>query len=179
MSSRKGSLSDLTVIHGKYLNPTLFDGLNSLLPSAMKLQRLCFYRRVSVHGGGGIPACLAAGLWGCLLPEGVPAPRGACSRGMCGRDSPASRQLLMRTVRILLECILVKILTTGVNFTCEICNASFHLSWTTSTSCVCILRTIQLAALFTKPLGTVFRDRSPIHGLRDFSIPHLFEFFLK
>ena len=123
---------------------------------------------------GGVPAPS-----GGACSRGVPAPRGACSRGMFGGDPPASRQLLMRTVRILLECILVKILITGVNFTCEICNASFHLSWTTSTSCVCILRTIQLAALFTKPLETVFRDRSPIHGLRDFSISHLFEFFLK
>ena len=38
----------------------------------------------------------------------------------------------------------INILTTGVNFTCEICNASFHLSWTTSTSSVCILKIIQL-----------------------------------
>ena len=34
--------------------PTLW----SLLPSATKLRRLCFYRRVSVHGGGDI--CLSA-----------------------------------------------------------------------------------------------------------------------
>ena len=31
----------------------------SLLPSATKLRRLCFYRRVSVHGGGGcLPQCM-------------------------------------------------------------------------------------------------------------------------
>ena len=88
----------------------------------------------SVHGGGGgcaipaciaggIPACLAAG--GCLL-KGGSAPRGcllwgvpawgvACSggcllRGACwggGVETPESRWLLLRTVRILLECILV------------------------------------------------------------------------
>ena len=47
------------------------------LPSATKLRRLCFYKCLSVHGGGipaclagGIPACLAAGLWG---GGGIPA----------------------------------------------------------------------------------------------------------
>ena len=69
----------------------------------------------SVHRGGacswGVPApgegvwsggCL---LWGCLV-RGVPAPRGgACSGGVPGEDPP--RRLLLRAVRILLECILV------------------------------------------------------------------------
>ena len=45
----------------------------------MKLRRLCFYRRVSVHGGG---------VWsgpggGCLLLVGAPAPGGVCSGGVC------------------------------------------------------------------------------------------------
>ena len=97
------------------------------LPSATKLRRLCFYRCVSVHKGGGIPACLAGGIPACLatglrgvcsqwslvpgvpaqggLVPGVPAPGGCLLRG-CG-DPPESRQLLLRTVRILLECILV------------------------------------------------------------------------
>ena len=39
-------------------------------------------------------------------PGGVPAPGGACSGGGVWRP-PESRQLLLRTVRILLECILV------------------------------------------------------------------------
>ena len=60
------------------------------------------FLHMSVHGGGGggIPACLAAGLWGCDIPacfagfqahtkggmlrglaRGVPVPGGACSRG--------------------------------------------------------------------------------------------------
>ena len=69
---------------------------------------------------GGIPACLATGLQGCLV-WGVPGPRGACSGGPApggvptpGGSAPGgltrppnSRRLLLRTVRILLECILV------------------------------------------------------------------------
>ena len=39
------------------------------LPSATKLRRLCFHRRVSVHGG--------RGTWS----RGVPAPGGTCSGG--------------------------------------------------------------------------------------------------
>ena len=67
---------------------------------------------------GGIPACLAAG--GVCYPSmpcsrGVPAPGGvcfrggACSRGVCvwRPHPPRSRRRLLRTVRILLECILV------------------------------------------------------------------------
>ena len=53
------------------------DSKHILLPSATKLRRLCFYRRVSVHRGvsapGGAPR-------GCLL-QGVSAPGGVCSRG--------------------------------------------------------------------------------------------------
>ena len=74
---------------------------------------------------GGIPACLAAGLQGVPAPggyliRGLPALRGfACSRGCllggggaCSggggvETTPESRLLLLRTVRILLECILV------------------------------------------------------------------------
>ena len=41
-------------------------------------------------------------LWGGACSQGVTAP------GECGGDPPASRRLLMRTVRILLECILVE-----------------------------------------------------------------------
>ena len=73
-----------------------------------------------VSGGGGIQACLAASLQGglllpgvascgevCLL-RGVPAPKCVCvCVCVCGGDPlPASRWLLLRTVRILLECIL-------------------------------------------------------------------------
>ena len=80
----------------------------------------------SVHGGGGaipafiaggIPACLSAGdvvsqhalqvvsqhalqKRGCLL-------QGVCSRGMWRPPAPESRRLLLRMVRILLECILI------------------------------------------------------------------------
>ena len=47
--------------------------LKSLLPSAIKLRRLCFYRRVSVHRGG------------CLLAPGVCVYSGGCLlQGGCG-----------------------------------------------------------------------------------------------
>ena len=58
--------------------------------------RLCFYRRVSVHGGGG-------GLPQCMLGYHIPrkqTPQGA-------DPPPRERQPLLRTIRILLECILV------------------------------------------------------------------------
>ena len=73
----------------------------------------------SVHGvGGGIPACIAGGIPACLAgfqahtpggswgvwPGGLLSEGGTCSRG-CG-DAPSWR-LLLRAVRILLECILV------------------------------------------------------------------------
>ena len=81
----------------------------------------------SIHGGGGVLsqhalqvvsqyALQQGGIcsWGVcsqggLLWEGsAPGGGGACSRG-CG-DPPESRRLLLRTVRILLECILVSTL---------------------------------------------------------------------
>ena len=84
-----------------YTTPNVFNVLLAhflcLLPSATKLRMLCFYRCVSVHRGGAIPACfvgcipacLAAGLQGGIQAhtqggslggsvqrgEGVPAPR--------------------------------------------------------------------------------------------------------
>ena len=75
------------------------------LPSATKLRRLCFYTCLwfcSQGGGCYIPACLAAGGsapgWGLLR----------------GADPPQSRRLLLRTVRMLLECILVPHIIVGV-----------------------------------------------------------------
>ena len=66
-----------------------------------------WYPSMPCSRGCAIPACLAAG--GCLVPGG------ACSQGVpvLGVRSqgvwrpPRSRRLLLRTVRILLECILV------------------------------------------------------------------------
>ena len=107
------------------------------LPSATKLRRLCFYRHLSVHRGVGVPGpggCLLRGVSaprGCLLPGGVSAPRGClllggvsapggqclllggvCSQGVSHHalrqtPPPRERRLLLRTVRVLLECILV------------------------------------------------------------------------
>ena len=73
------------------------------LPSATKLRRLCFYTCLSVHRGG-LPQCMLG-----YPPEQAP-PR---SRNPPEETSPReqtpppSRRLLLRTVRILLECILV------------------------------------------------------------------------
>ena len=50
--------------------------------------------------GGG--AC-----FGGACSRGVPAPGGCLLPGMCGDPPPESGRLLLRTVRILLECILV------------------------------------------------------------------------
>ena len=53
------------------------------LPSATKLRRLCFHRRVSVHREGGDVWSGGAWSWrGCVPgPEGCLLPGGACSRG--------------------------------------------------------------------------------------------------
>ena len=72
-----------------------------------------------VSGGGDIPACIAGGIAACLaagLPGGVccrgallgGSPPGGLFPGGCLVETPP-RQLLLRAVRILLECILVSI----------------------------------------------------------------------
>ena len=71
------------------------------------------YDSVHVGGGGGgaIPACIAGGIQHALhrggsVPGGVPGPGGVpAPRGVPGGDPPG--RLLLRAVRILLECILV------------------------------------------------------------------------
>ena len=73
---------------------TVLEGI-LILPSATKLQRLCFYTCISVHKGG--------------VPAQVP-PRTRylpCTRYPLGPGTPPSRRLLLRTVRILLEGIIV------------------------------------------------------------------------
>ena len=95
-----------------------------------KVAKVIFYRFVSVHGGRG--ACSGGGAWsrgsvpgggGCLVLGGSAlrggwwwsAPGDACSRGgdwyprMHWGRFPQERRLLLRTVRILLQCILVNI----------------------------------------------------------------------
>ena len=108
------------------------DSKHISLPSATKLRRLCFYRRVSVHSGGvcsrGLSARGGCPLWGVFAPGGclllggvcshwVSAPGGVCSwgsapRGVCSA-LPRERRLLLLTVRILLECILVENIITS------------------------------------------------------------------
>ena len=70
-----------------------------------ELRRLCFYTCVSVHRG-----------WVCLS-AGIPSPReqrppGEQTTPRQQALPPGSRRLLLRTVRILLECILVLVLFT-------------------------------------------------------------------
>ena len=91
-----------------------------------------WYRSMPCSGGVCSQGCLLPGGWGCLLwgvcsggcvcllggvcsqgvcSRGVPAPGvgGACSRALLlgVENPPGSRRLLLRTVRILLKCILV------------------------------------------------------------------------
>ena len=75
------------------------------LPSATRLRRLCFYRCVSVWGGGipaclagGIPECLAAGLGGGGYPS-MPCrwyPSMSCSRSLRGVVSQHALQQVSR-----------------------------------------------------------------------------------
>ena len=64
-------------------------------------------------GGGAIPACIAGGIPACLaagLQGGVPAPGGSAPGVYSGGGVPGGEppgRLLLREVRILLECILV------------------------------------------------------------------------
>ena len=83
----------------------------------------------SVHGGGVLSQHTLQGVsqqWGgaCsggVCSRGVSALAGACSRGVptggrgCG-DPPQNKQLLLQTVRILLECILVNFCPQHVSF---------------------------------------------------------------
>ena len=67
------------------------------LPSATKLRRLCLYTCLSVHRGG-LPQCmLGYHPWSRIPPRSRHPPR--------TRQPP--KQLVLRTVHILLECILV------------------------------------------------------------------------
>ena len=101
-----------------------------LLPSATKLRRLCFTGVCVQSGGGGLPGpgggCLLPGAWGvCLVPGGglvlggcllqEDAGLGGClllggglvSQHALRQTLPRERRPLLRTVRIILECILV------------------------------------------------------------------------
>ena len=62
------------------------------LPSATKLRRLCFYRRLSVHTGVPGP--------GGVCSQGVPGPGGCPSMHWGRHPHPRERWLLLSTVRI-------------------------------------------------------------------------------
>ena len=65
-----------------------------------------WYPSMPFSRGCGIPACIAGGIPACLA-EGGCLLQGVCSRGMWRPPAPESRRLLLRMVRILLECILI------------------------------------------------------------------------
>ena len=100
------------LVKGNWSNQTWF---RIFIAHKRSLRRLCFYRCLSVHGGGvskprprGCPGPSPGGL-------SRPRPGGGVSRRRPGgclprggpTPPPPSRRLLLRTVRILLECILV------------------------------------------------------------------------
>ena len=76
----------------------------SLLPSATRLRRLCFYTCLSVHrgGAGGVPG-QAHPSDQAHPPWEAPSPGNHNPLG----STPPRRRLTLRAVRILLECILV------------------------------------------------------------------------
>ena len=74
---------------------------DAYLPSATKLRRLCFYTCLSVHGGGQ-PQCMLVYHPREQAPPGTRHPPQDQAPPL-----PKNRRLLLRTVRILLECILV------------------------------------------------------------------------
>ena len=82
-----------------------------LLPSATKLRRLCFYRRLSVHRGGCLPQCMLGyhTLGSRHHPLGADTPWGGDTTLPPEQTPPLPTEIrpLLRTVCILLECILV------------------------------------------------------------------------
>ena len=97
------------------------------LPSATKLRRLCFYKRVSVHRGGSTWPGTPPGP-GTPLDQVHPPGTRYTHPWTRYTPHPAIRPLL-RTVRILLECILV-----NLNVSIRMCSSWYiytkHLSTT-------------------------------------------------
>ena len=115
-----------------------------LLPSATKLRRLCFHRRVSVHGGGGVVSgpgrCLVQGgcmVGGCLGPGGARSwgclvRGGLVSQHALRQTPPGERRPLLWTVRILLECILVEIemrISPNIHLLCAVVEFTEFVYW--------------------------------------------------
>ena len=97
-----------------FLNHEIILVDRSLLPSATKLRRLCFFRRLVCPQGGG-DVCLSA-CWDTTHTH-TPPPRSRHPPEVDppGPDTPPGSDTplpeirpLLRTVRILLECILVQ-----------------------------------------------------------------------
>ena len=92
----------------------------SLLPSATRLRRLCFYTYLSVHGGGVRREYLGRHTPRTRhTPTGKHPPPGIT---ILGKHSPPRRRLTLRTARVLLECILVH--------TFGLCTYFFAIEWT-------------------------------------------------
>ena len=113
-----------TLVHSLKTTCRFLNGYKStFLPSATKLRRLCFYMCVCLStGGGGLPQCMlgyrpreqapprAGSPPGAGTPQEQAPPREQAppqNRHPPEQATPPSRRLLLRTVRILLECILV------------------------------------------------------------------------
>ena len=103
--TRHPARKPLSMIHHTVL-------MASYLPSATKLRRLCFYTCLSFCSHGGV--CLSA-CWDTIPPDQAPPARPGTPLDQAppGPGSPPREQrlLLLRTVRILLECILVRMLS--------------------------------------------------------------------
>ena len=93
---------------------TIKTSCSAFLPPANEVwdKVICLHLSV-ILSTGGVPApggCLVPA--GCLVPGECLVLGGVCSQGVPGGD-PIPRRLLLRAVRILLECILVSQLNTS------------------------------------------------------------------
>ena len=91
-----GQINRLQELFSRHKYMCAFSAL-SFLPSATKLRRLCFYTCLSFCPQGDLPQCMLGYPPGSWHPPGADTPPGS---------KPPPGRLLLRTVCILLECIL-------------------------------------------------------------------------